>query len=242
MPFITRLRHRRPFVIAKWAESLDGAIATASGESKWISGEESRLRVQSLRGRVDGIVVGIGTALADDPLLMARPNRGRDIRRIATRIVLDSECRLPWDGQLARTLAVAPVMVVHAARLSRAAELRRRTLEGRGVITVGVPRARGGGLDIAALLRHLGELEYANILVEGGGETLGSFFRAGLVDEAQVFVAPMVIGGRGARRAVGGEDLPRLADACRMELLSAERCGEDVHMVLRRAARPKGRG
>jgi diaminohydroxyphosphoribosylaminopyrimidine deaminase / 5-amino-6-(5-phosphoribosylamino)uracil reductase len=232
-PFLTRLRQGRPFVIAKWAQSLDGCIATASGESKWISGETARQRVQTLRGRMDGILVGIGTALHDDPLLMARPDRGRDLRRIATRIVLDSQCRLPLDAQLVRTTPVAPVMVAHAKSLPPAAERRRRKLEARGVMTVAVPPNREGRLDVRALLRRLGTLEYTNILVEGGGETLGSFFHAGLVDEAQVFVAPMVIGGRGAPHAVGGPDLAKLADACRLELLTSERCAGDVHLILR---------
>lgn len=234
-PFVTRVNDGRPFVIAKWAQSLDGCIATAGGESKWISSEISRQTVQVLRGRVDGILVGIGTALADDPLLIARPNRGRDIRRLATRIVLDSQCRLPVESQLVRTVSTAPLLVVHAARLGRVAESRRKLLAARGVMLHAVAqKAGGGGLDLAALLRHLGKLEYSNLLVEGGGGVLGSFVRAGLVDEAQVFIAPLVIGGANARRAVGGPDLAKLAQSFRLRLIDCARSGPDVHLTLRR--------
>ncbi len=238
--FLTRVIQHRPFVIAKWAQSLDGCIATARGESQWISGEISRAVVQKLRGRVDGILVGIHTALRDDPLLLARPNTGRDIKRIATRIVLDSQCRLPLEGQLVRTVAVAPVLVVHAPKLTRAAANRRRALEQRGVMLTAVRRQPGaagpggGGLDVGALLQHLHALEYANILVEGGGRVLGSFFRAGLVDEAHVFVAPMVLGDDHAHHAVGGIDISHLADAYRMAFAGVERTGPDVHVTLRR--------
>jgi diaminohydroxyphosphoribosylaminopyrimidine deaminase/5-amino-6-(5-phosphoribosylamino)uracil reductase len=231
-PFITQHTLGRPFIIAKWAQSLDGCIATSSGESQWISSAESRCRAQVLRGRVDAIVVGIRTALLDDPLLMARPKSGRQIKRIATRIILDSECRLPQDSQLVRTVAVAPVLVVHAQKLSRQAVKRREILQKKGVMMLGVPRLRPG-LNLRALLKHLQTLEYTNILVEGGGEILGSFFAAGLVDEAQVFVAPMVIGGHNARHAIGGPDLVKLAQAHLMELMSIDRCGPDAHLVLR---------
>jgi len=231
-PFITQHTLGRPFIIAKWAQSLDGCMALSNGKSQWITSEESRLRAQVLRGRVDAIVVGIRTALLDNPLLLARPNSGRQIKRIATRIILDSGCRLPLDGQLVRTVAVAPVLVAHAQNLSRQAFKRSQALAKKGVMLLGLPRGTFG-LDLAALLKHLQTLEYTNILVEGGGETLGYLFHAGLVDEAQVFMAPMVIGGPGARHAVGGPDLQKLADAHQMELMSIDRCGPDVHFVLR---------
>jgi diaminohydroxyphosphoribosylaminopyrimidine deaminase/5-amino-6-(5-phosphoribosylamino)uracil reductase len=231
--FIMRLKQNRPYVIAKWAQSVDGKIATASGESRWISGEESREWVQRARGIVDGIVVGIGTALVDDPLLMARPSRARHIRRIATRIVLDSECRLETGSQLVRTVAHAPVMVVHGAKLGAAAARRKRALEGRGVVTLGVPSGRAG-LDLRALLHHLAWQEYSNILVEGGSEVMAGFFAAKMVDEAHVFIAPKVIGGKGAPSPVGGAGIGKLAAAQAMTLVGMERSGEDVHLTLLR--------
>ena len=232
-PFLTRLKHKRPYIIAKWAQSIDGCIATASGESKWISGEESRAVVQRIRGRMDAIVVGIGTALADDPLLMARPQRGSDIKRIATRIVLDTQCRLPPLSQLVRTIAFAPLMLVHAERLGPPAERRRRLLAAKGVMTLGI-RLKHNRPDLFGLLSHLAQLDYTNILVEGGGEVLGSFFREDLVDEAHVFVAPMVIGGRQARHAVQGPDIQGLVQARVMKISSTSQHGPDLHLIFRR--------
>ncbi|MEI8196589.1 MAG: bifunctional diaminohydroxyphosphoribosylaminopyrimidine deaminase/5-amino-6-(5-phosphoribosylamino)uracil reductase RibD, partial [Phycisphaerae bacterium] len=257
-PFSTRIGQRRPYVIAKWAQTLDGCVATATGESKWISSEESRAWVQTLRGRVDGILVGLGTVRADDPLLMARPERGRDIKRIATRIVLDSECRLSRDCQLVRTVSLAPVLVVHGARLDAAAERRRATLERCGVMTVGIPVVAPGGSpglegsrdrtagrpSVAALLHYLAGLEYTNLLVEGGPEVHAAFLCGGLMDEAHVFVAPKIIGGSRARHAIGGADLAQLAEAVELEFRAVERSGPDLHLValpLRQKVRGKKR-
>jgi diaminohydroxyphosphoribosylaminopyrimidine deaminase/5-amino-6-(5-phosphoribosylamino)uracil reductase len=226
--FLTRLSQGRPWVIAKWAQSLDGSIATGSGESKWISGEASRELVQRLRGRVDAIIVGIGTALADDPLLTARPARPRDVRRIATRIVLDGDCRLPVDSRLMQTVGEAPVMIVHGKSLSRAADGRRKLLAQRGAMTVAVGPA-GGGLDVSELLAHLGEREYTNVLVEGGPGVMGAFFAAKRVDECHIFQGPLLI--PGGRRAVGGGTLEKLADAPRLEIAAVQHIGPDVHLT-----------
>ncbi len=235
--FITRLAEGRPYVIAKWAQSVDGCVALASGESQWISSETSRGFVQVLRGRVDAIIVGIGTALADDPLLMARPaggGGGRAIHRIATRVVLDSECRLPVESQLVRTVPFAPVMVVHGKTLGASAERRRKQLAARGVMTVGVAADGAGRPRISSLLKYLGAREYTNVLVEGGAAVMGAFFAGGgVVDEAHVFVAPMVIGADG-RHAVGAQGLKRLGAARRMEFVAASRSGADVHLVGKR--------
>lgn len=236
-PFLTRLLQRRPFVIAKWAQSLDGALATAGGESKWISSERSRAFVQQLRGRVDGIVVGARTALVDDPLLTARSPRPP--RRIATRIVIDSQCRLPLQSRLVKTVADAPVLVAHREDLSSAAGKRRKALAARGVMTVALPGDAHGGIRLESLLAHLASMEYTNILVEGGAETLSSFFRAGLVDEAELFIAPLLIGGKNAPRAAQsisghGRDLKSLTDATHMEITRLARSGPDIHLTMRK--------
>lgn len=231
-PFITRIGQERPYVIAKWAQTLDGCVATATGESKWISSEESRSWVQTLRGRVDGILVGLGTVLADDPLLMARPARGKDIKRIATRIVLDSHCRLPRDSQLVKTIAFAPVLVVHAARLDAGAQRRLVALARCGVMTLGLPSAgEEGRPSVAALLRYLSGLDYTNLLVEGGPEVHAAFLNAGLMDEAHVFIAPKIIGGPRGRHAIGGPDLAKLALAVGLEFREFGRFGPDLHVV-----------
>ena len=230
-PFIKRVSTGLPFVIAKWAQTLDGCIATASGESKWISSEESRAQVQILRGRVDAIAVGIGTALADDPLLMARPARPGDIRRLATRVVFDSHCRLPLNSQLVRTISRAPVIVLHATRLNRAAQARARQLADRGVITIAVATTSNGRLSIPAALRHLGHLDYTNILLEGGPELLAAFLHTHQVDQAHIYLAPKLIGGLHARHAVAGPDIQKLAHAHQFQITAIERSGPDLHLT-----------
>jgi diaminohydroxyphosphoribosylaminopyrimidine deaminase/5-amino-6-(5-phosphoribosylamino)uracil reductase len=231
--FITRLTENRPFIIAKWAQSLDGAIATAAGESRWISSKDSRAFVHQLRARVDGILVGVGTALADDPLLTARVPPAQ-VRRLATRIVLDSHCRLPVDSELVRTVADAPLLVAHLARLPPAAEKRRAALAARGAMTVAIARDKEGRPSLPAFLRHLAALDYTHLLVEGGGELLASLFAGDLVDEAHVFLAPILIPGKHARRPVGGADLKKLAAAPRLEIVDTTRRGPDLHLTLRR--------
>jgi diaminohydroxyphosphoribosylaminopyrimidine deaminase/5-amino-6-(5-phosphoribosylamino)uracil reductase len=233
-PFITRLTQGRPYVIAKWAQSLDGCVALASGESQWISSETSRAFVQLLRGRMDAVIVGVGTALTDNPLLMSRPvNGGRAIHRIATRIVLDSQCRLPAESQLVRTVPFAPVMVMHAKKLTAAAERRRKVLQAKGVMMVGIATDPQGRPKISALLQHLGMRDYTNVLLEGGPEVMAAFLAAEMIDEAHVFIAPMAIGGDG-RHAVGGNGPPRLADIPRMQFVAASKSGADVHLIARR--------
>ncbi len=232
-PFITRLSKKRPFVIAKWAQSIDGCSATATGESRWISSEISREFVQKIRGRVDAIVVGIGTALTDDPLLMARPSRGADIRRIATRIVIDTHCRLPLTSQLRRTIPFAPLMIVHGTTLDSAANKRRQILADHGAMMLPMPVGPDGHVRVDALLTHLATEDYANILVEGGPTLLAAFLHAQLLDEAHVFIAPLLIGGPHARHAIAGPDLLRLADASSFHLVENRTSGPDVHLVFR---------
>ncbi len=208
-PYLTLLNHGRPYVIAKWAMSLDGKIATRTGDSKWISGEESRRRVHELRGRMDAIIVGIGTVMADDPLLTARPPGPR----VATRVVLDSQGRLPADCPLARTVGEAPLLVATGGARAPAGE------------TVVLP-VENGRVSVAALLAELGRRRMTNVLVEGGAAVLGSFVDADLVDEFQVYVAPRVIGGSGV--AVGGVGAAKIAEALRVVEFDVERIGQDV--------------
>ena len=237
-PFITRVSLNRPFIIAKWAQSLDGCVALANGESKWISSEISRGFVQMLRGRMDAIIIGRGTAQKDDPLLMARPASGADIRRIATRIVLDTNCRLPIDSQLIRTIPFAPLMIIHAKKLAPAAEKRRRTLEARGAMTIPIPTDRHARLHLPALLKFLAARDYTNVLVEGGPEVMASFPAQNLIDEAHIFIAPILIGGKNAKHAVGGPDLQKLAQATHLNFTAATRSGPDLHLIARRPTNP----
>jgi diaminohydroxyphosphoribosylaminopyrimidine deaminase/5-amino-6-(5-phosphoribosylamino)uracil reductase len=230
-PYLKLIKRGRPWVIAKWAMSLDGKIATRSGAARWISGEASRRRVHELRGRVDGILVGITTALADDPLLTARPPGPRT----AVRIVLDSRLRLPLTSQLVRTAREAPVLIAHAPEAEAA---RRQALVAAGCECLAFP-ADAELSQLTNLLAELGRRRLTNLLVEGGARVLGRFRDHGEIDEVYAFVAPKLIGGATAPSAVGGDGAITLADAPPLEVLNIERLDDDVliHGRLRTEAR-----
>jgi diaminohydroxyphosphoribosylaminopyrimidine deaminase/5-amino-6-(5-phosphoribosylamino)uracil reductase len=210
--------------------TLDGKMATRTGDSRWISGEQSRAIVHRLRGRVDAIVVGRGTVAADDPLLTARPSGSRT----ATRIVLDSRASLPLDSRLVRTAAEAPVLVAAA---SDADERSCRALRERGVEVWQSPAGDFEGR-LRDLLQELARRQMTNVLVEGGARVLGCAFDLGMVDEVHAFVAPRVVGGRDLS-PVGGAGAPRIADATPMSDLCIERVGEDAY-IHGRIRRPLG--
>lgn len=185
-PFRTLVTRGRPWVIAKWAASLDGFLAAPPGDDRWISSPESRAIVHELRGRIDAILVGIGTALVDDPLLSARPEGPRR----ALRVVLDSSARLPLTSQLVRTARQWPMLVVvgPAADPARVADLEAAGAE------VLRSRASEPTMRIAELLQELGRRRHTNLLVEGGATVLKTFFKADLVDEIWSFTAAKVFG------------------------------------------------
>jgi diaminohydroxyphosphoribosylaminopyrimidine deaminase/5-amino-6-(5-phosphoribosylamino)uracil reductase len=219
-PYLKLLATGRPYVHAKWAMTLDGKIATRAGDSRWISNEASRRRVHALRGRMDAIVVGIGTVLADDPLLTARPPGART----AVRIVLDSKGRLPSTSQLVTTARAAPVLVVTAGQEARE---RVSALQAVGCEWLPLP-AEGRRPALTALLDELGRRRMTNLLVEGGSEVLGSFLDAGAIDEVHVFVAPRLAGGTEARTPVAGKGVDKIADALRLEEWRVECLEGDV--------------
>jgi diaminohydroxyphosphoribosylaminopyrimidine deaminase/5-amino-6-(5-phosphoribosylamino)uracil reductase len=189
-PYLKLVATGRPWIIAKWAMSLDGKIATHSGQSRWISGEASRKVVHELRGRVDAIMVGSRTAALDDPLLTARPPGPR----VATRIVVDSAASLSPQSKLAQTTADAPVLV---AASSHAPEENRTRLERAGCEVLALDGATHADR-LGQLLDELGRRGMTNVLVEGGGQLLGSLWHAGQIDEVHAFIAPKLIGGADA--------------------------------------------
>lgn len=207
--FLSLVERGRPFVALKLAASLDGRIATASGESRWISGAAARDRVHALRARTDAILVGAGTARADDPELTARA--GSRVRRRPLRLVVDSGLALPrglrvfTDGYADRTWVLCA---------NDAPAARRRALERGGVRVLGLPR-RADGIDLAAALRRLGREGVAEVLAEGGGALAAALLRAGLVDELHWIVSPRLLGADG-RPGLGPLGLRRLADAPRL--------------------------
>jgi diaminohydroxyphosphoribosylaminopyrimidine deaminase/5-amino-6-(5-phosphoribosylamino)uracil reductase len=219
-PYLKLLGTGRPYVHAKWAMTLDGKIATRTGDSKWISSEGSRQRVHELRGRMDAIIVGIGTVLADDPLLTARPPGPRT----PVRIVLDSQGRLPPDSKLATTARETPVLVVTTDTLPANRSDALRTLG----CTVLALAADQGRPRIGALLDELGRRRMTNVVVEGGAEVLGKFLDAREVDEVHVYIAPKLIGGAAARTAVAGKGVDKLADAPTFKDWNVETVDGDV--------------
>jgi diaminohydroxyphosphoribosylaminopyrimidine deaminase/5-amino-6-(5-phosphoribosylamino)uracil reductase len=213
-PYLMRVRAGRPWVIAKWAMTLDGRIATRTGDSRWISSEESRRTVHNLRGRVDAVIVGRGTVLADDPQLTARPPGPRT----ATRVILTRSGDLPQHCQLRQTARDVPVLILtHAGTEEKLAGW-----AADGAEVVGLP----AGID--AVLAELGRRHMTNVLVEGGAGVLGAFAEAGRIDEVWAFVAPIVVGGRDALSPVGGQGVDRVADGLRLQEPLIERSGPDV--------------
>jgi diaminohydroxyphosphoribosylaminopyrimidine deaminase/5-amino-6-(5-phosphoribosylamino)uracil reductase len=206
-PYLKRLATGCPYVTAKWAMTLDGKTAAASGDSRWISGPRSRALVHELRGCMDAILVGIGTALADDPHLTARPPGPRR----ASRIVLDGGARLPLTSRLVRSARDVPVWV---AVTERADASRRAALTASGCELLAFPGA--GRVPLRPLLAELGRRGVTNLLVEGGGCVLGAFLDENQVDAVDVFIAPRVEGGAPGFTPAHGRGQLRMADAWRL--------------------------
>ncbi len=204
-PYLKLVETGRPWVLAKWAMTLDGKLATRTGESRWISGPASREVVHRLRGRVDAVVVGLGTAARDDPLLTTRPLGPRT----ATRVVLDSGANLPPNAQLVRTARESPVLV---AAGETAAPARRQFLAEAGCEVLALAgTSHAERLD--ALLAELGRRRMTNVLFEGGARVFGTLLDARAIDEVHVFLAPKLLGGAGALSPVAGLGLAAMADA-----------------------------
>jgi diaminohydroxyphosphoribosylaminopyrimidine deaminase / 5-amino-6-(5-phosphoribosylamino)uracil reductase len=198
---------RRAHVTLKAAATLDGRIATAAGESRWITGDAARRDVHRRRARLDAILVGAGTVIADDPLLTARGIRGG---RDPVRVILDGELRIPPSARALRPpRSRAPTLV---ATTGAAPEDRASALAAAGAEVVRLP-GEGGRVDLAALAAELGRRELLSVLVEGGGETHAAFLAAGLCDRLLLYVAPRAIGGREAPSWLGEPGVARLADA-----------------------------
>ena len=212
--FLTWARLGRPFVLLKAALTLDGRIATASGRSKWITDREQRSQARWLRRLQDAVLVGVGTALADDPLLLPSPRT----RRPFLRVVLDSRLRLPERGRLARTATPrTPVLVLSCAP----DPARRRRLEAAGV-EVAEAAAAEGRVSLVSALDALAARGVASVMVEGGGEVLGSFLAGRLADQVALFRAPLLLGGRGSRPAFGGPNPLDVRGALRLVPVPAD--------------------
>ena len=220
--FLSVCERGRPFVALKLASTLDGRIATATGESRWITGEAARAAVHAMRARVDAVLVGSDTALADDPELVARRD-GRVVHR-PVRVVVDSRLRVPVGARMhARDGAGSIALCASGAHRAR-----RRALEARGVRVVEVP-GRTGALDLRSALVRLAREGLTEILVEGGGRLGAALLRAGLVDELHWFAAPRLLGGDGSE-ALGPLGVRSLARAPILRDVSMRRLGDDLHL------------
>lgn len=230
-PFIKRITTGRPWVHAKWAMTLDGKIASRTGLSKWISNEASRNRVHQIRGRMDAVMIGSGTAGKDNPLLTVRPAGPRK----PTRIIVNSRADLPLDSQLVLTIEQAPVLVI-ASPVAPEENIKRLSDAGVEIIQLSADP-----LSLASLLDDLGKREMTNILVEGGGRLLGSFFDQNLVDEVHVFVAPKIVGGEHAVTPVAGVGLDEIPDLSQLEHPEFQVIEDNVyiHGYFKRAGLPE---
>ena len=219
--YLHYMRTGRPFVHLKLAVSLDGKIATRTKDSRWVTGPDSLQRVHELRHEHDAILIGIGTALVDDPLLTDRSTLPR--RRLLVRVVLDDRLELPTDSNLVSTAQQFPSLVVgnRAANESKAKQLEQKNIE---IIS-------SEDRDIVALLEELGRRSISSVLVEGGSDVAGLFVDAGLINKATFFIAPKIVGGSKAPSAVGGEGVERMKDALKLESVDVTRHGDDIEVT-----------
>lgn len=224
--WIVYITEGRPFVTAKLAMSLDGRTATRTGNSQWISSATSRERVHRMRAASHAILVGTGTLLADDPRLTARP-QGIEGGPTPHRYVLDARLAVP-DGAAVLDVAAAPTTLFAAEGAPRP---RAEALTGRGVRVVEVPANAEGRLDLDVCLRRVAADGNLSLMVEGGGEIVGALIDAGLLDRLVLHIAPVVIGGRDARAAVGGVGVEQVADALRAVSVRSETVGGDIHIT-----------
>lgn len=214
--YLHYMRTGRPFVHLKFAVSLDGKIATRTGDSRWVTGDQSRARVHVMRHAYDAILVGAGTVLKDNPLLTDRSGLPR--RRPLVRVVLDDKVELSPESKLATTTAESPVLVVGRA-------------EGSDLMNRGVEILNINPKNLLPVLDALGRRSIQSVLVEGGAAISGSFIDARLANKITFFVAPKIIGGTDAPIAVGGKGITRMAEALELERISVIQHGRDVEVT-----------
>ncbi len=214
------IRTRVPYVTVKAAQTLDGKIATAAGLSKWITGEVARLKAHELRHEADAVLVGIGTVLKDDPRLNVRL---KHITRQPIKVVLDSLLRISPKAKLFKGCSAEQIIVFASDRSS----LKRRSLVAAKARVVVIPETRRGQLDWHAILRFLGKRGIVHVLIEGGGEVIGSAIREKIADEAAFFVASKILGGRQAISSVSGKGFASPGRALKLKNVTWEKLGDD---------------
>lgn len=220
--YIHLMRTGRPFVHLKMAVTLDGKIATRTGESRWITGEVARARVHELRHQYDAIMVGGRTARADDPLLTDRSRKKR--RRPLVRVVIEQYLQLSPESRLVQTSEAAPVIIFACNETD---EETLATLQARGIEVI----SQGSALDLGSTLEELGRRSIQSVLVEGGASLAGLLLEADLVNKVTFFVAPMIMGGQESPSAIGGPGAELIAEAVRLEHVEVRQHGDDVEIT-----------
>ena len=218
---------KTPFVVMKYAMTLDGKIACATGDSKWVTGEIARTQVHRMRGRYRGIMVGIGTVLADDPMLNCRVEGGVD----PVRIICDSNLRIPTESQIVKTASDIETIVAcsqEALESERKQEKIRRLKEA-GIQIIGTEGAHG--VNLVELMKKLGGQNIDSILLEGGGTLNASALEDGIVNKVYAYIAGKLIGGMDARSPVEGMGIDRMADAITLQNVEIEKLGDDICIV-----------
>jgi diaminohydroxyphosphoribosylaminopyrimidine deaminase/5-amino-6-(5-phosphoribosylamino)uracil reductase len=219
--FRKHARTGRPWVLFKSAMTLDGKVATRTGDSQWISDESSRARAHRWRASVDAVAVGIGTALADDPKLTSRVE---GVHRQPRHVVFDATARLPLDSNLVTSAPELPLSVVVSRAAHRSAT---ESLERAGADVI-VATGENEPARVRSALDQLGADAVTSILLEGGPHLAGAFLDAGEIDEVRLFLAPLLLGGRAARDPLEGEGVERISEALRALTLDCERVADDL--------------
>jgi len=220
--YIKHITTGLPFVTAKFAMSLDGKIATASGDSQWISGKVARNHVQEMRKNVDAIMVGVNTVLADDPQLTARYENGELRRRQPLRVITDAQARTPASAQVFKVPGRTVLAVDENVDKKKAI-----ILEQAGAELIRLP-SRDGLVDLRTLFEILGQRQVTSVMAEGGGQLLGNLFDQDLVDKVVAFVSPMIIGGADSKVAVAGHGVDKISQALRLKRVSSKMLDQDV--------------
>lgn len=234
--FFHYIRTGTPYVAMKYAMTMDGKIACYTGDSKWVTGEESRAHVQTLRNHYKGIMAGIGTVLADDPMLNCRIEGGRD----PIRIIADSHLRIPMDSQLVRTAGQQPLIIacLPDADEEKAAQLQEKGVEVLripGVTTADITEEQKEVISLPVLMKELGARKIDGILLEGGGQLNESALQAGIVDRIYCYIAPKIFGGAQAKTPVEGQGLTRAADAWQFKRIGMQEFGQDILLEYEKA-------
>jgi diaminohydroxyphosphoribosylaminopyrimidine deaminase/5-amino-6-(5-phosphoribosylamino)uracil reductase len=219
--FIKFITTKKPFVILKSAISLDGKIATRSGESQWISCSESRRTVHQLRSKVDAIMAGTGTVLKDDPILTAR--LGKKQVKQPIRVILDNQSLIPLTKKVFQNASSEKVIYVTSNKIPSSREKRL----GKMGVDVCILKEKNKSVSLSQLMKYLGRQEISSVLIEGGSELSASALKEGIIDKVILFVAPIIIGGKLSPSVIGGDGTARLKDAWKIKNLTVQQSGSD---------------